>query len=81
MATEIEAASLLTRKASGLKKQNVTTIGAMAKYKASEVYVSVANEAFGVLGGYGFTKTFQKFLRTQMALLVRVPVKSKSWSL
>ena len=36
MATEIEAASLLTHKASELKNQgkNVTTIGAMAKYKA-----------------------------------------------
>lgn len=67
MATEIEAARLLTQKASELKNQgkNVTTIGAMAKYKASEVCVAVANEAVQIHGGYGFTKDFpvEKFLR------------------
>ena len=67
MATEIEAASLLTHKASELKNQakNVTTIGAMAKYKASEVCVEVANEAVQIHGGYGFTKDYpvEKFLR------------------
>lgn len=67
MATEIEAASLLTHKASELKNQakNVTTIGAMAKYKASEVCVDVANEAVQIHGGYGFTKDYpvEKFLR------------------
>ena len=67
MATEIEAATLLTQKASELKNQgkNVTTIGAMAKYKASEVCVNVANEALQIHGGYGFTKDYpvEKFLR------------------
>ena len=67
MATEIEAATLLTQKASELKNQgkNVTTIGAMAKYKASEVCVNVANEAVQIHGGYGFTKDYpvEKFLR------------------
>lgn len=67
MATEIEAARLLTQKASEMKNQgkNVTTIGAMAKYKASEVCVSVANDSVQIHGGYGFTKDFpvEKFLR------------------
>ena len=67
MATEIEAASLLTQKASELKNQklNVTQQGAMAKYFASEVCVKVASEAVQIHGGYGFTKDFpvEKFFR------------------
>ena len=60
MATEIEAAVLLTEKASELKNQgkNVTQQGAMAKLFASEVCVKVANEAVQIHGGYGFTKDF-----------------------
>jgi alkylation response protein AidB-like acyl-CoA dehydrogenase len=67
MATEIEAASLLTHKAASLKNnhQKVTTEGAMAKLYASEVCVKAANEAVQIHGGYGFTKDFpvEKFLR------------------
>jgi alkylation response protein AidB-like acyl-CoA dehydrogenase len=67
MATEIEAASLLTQKASELKNQNlnVTKAGAMAKLFASETCVKVANEAVQIHGGYGFTKDYpvEKFLR------------------
>ena len=67
MATEIEAASLLTQKASELKNQklNVTQQGAMAKYFASEVCVKAASEAVQIHGGYGFTKDFpvEKFYR------------------
>ena len=67
MATEIEAAVLLTEKASELKNQgkNVTQQGAMAKLFASEVCVKVANEAVQIHGGYGFTKDFpvEKFFR------------------
>ena len=67
MATEIEAAVLLTEKASELKNQGkkVTQIGAMAKLFASEVCVKVANEAIQIHGGYGFTKDFpvEKFFR------------------
>jgi alkylation response protein AidB-like acyl-CoA dehydrogenase len=57
MATEIEAAVLLTEKASELKNQGkkVTQQGAMAKLFASEVCVKVANEAIQIHGGYGFT--------------------------
>ena len=67
MATEIEAASLLTQKASEIKNQNlnVTKAGAMAKLFASEVCVKIANEAVQIHGGYGFTKDFpvEKFFR------------------
>ena len=67
MATEIEAASLMTQKASEMKNQNlnVTQQGAMAKLYASEVCVKVANEAVQIHGGYGFTKDYpvEKFFR------------------
>ena len=67
MATEIEAASLLTHQAGEDKNQgkNVTQIGAMAKLFSSEVCVKVANNAVQVHGGYGFIKDFpvEKFYR------------------
>ncbi|GGH76808.1 alkylation response protein AidB-like acyl-CoA dehydrogenase [Filimonas zeae] len=60
MATEIEAADLLTLQACHLKNtgQPMTKQAAMAKYYASEVAVKVANEAVQVFGGYGYTKDF-----------------------
>lgn len=60
MATEIEAADLLTLQACDLKtrKAPVTKVAAMAKYYASEVAVRVANDAVQVFGGYGYTKDF-----------------------
>jgi alkylation response protein AidB-like acyl-CoA dehydrogenase len=67
MATEIEAAELLIKKACDLKEANkpVTKESAMAKYYASEVCVRVANEAVQIFGGYGFTKDFpvEKYYR------------------
>lgn len=67
MATQIEAAELLTRKAGDLKDNGLKTtkISAMAKYHASETAVSVANEAVQIHGGYGYTKDFpvEKFYR------------------
>ncbi|WP_367389801.1 acyl-CoA dehydrogenase family protein [Lewinella sp. LCG006] len=67
MATEIEAAELLTRKAGALKDANqpVTKVSAMAKYYASEAAVRVATEAVQIFGGYGFTKDFpvEKYYR------------------
>ncbi len=67
MATEIDAAELLTYRAAFLKNNghNVTTEGAQAKLYASEVCVCVANEAVQIFGGYGFTKDFpvEKFYR------------------
>jgi alkylation response protein AidB-like acyl-CoA dehydrogenase len=67
MATDIEAANLLTFRAAGLKNdgKNVTKESAMAKYFASEVAVKVANEAVQIFGGYGFTKDYpvEKYYR------------------
>lgn len=67
MATQIEAARLLTFKAADLKNrgEKVTLAGAQAKYYASEVAVSLANEAVQIFGGYGFTKDYpvEKYYR------------------
>lgn len=67
MATQLEAAKLLTFKAADLKNrgQKVTLEGAQAKYYASEVAVFVANEAVQIFGGYGFTKDYpvEKYYR------------------
>jgi len=60
MATEIQAADLLTLQACDLKVRGgyVTKSAAMAKYYASEVAVKVANDAVQIFGGYGYTKDF-----------------------
>ena len=67
MATEIQAAELLTLKACDLKerKKEMTKVAAMAKDYASEVAVKVANDAVQIFGGYGYTKDFpvEKFYR------------------
>ena len=67
MATEIEAAELLTMQAADLKNrgQKVTRESAFAKYYASEVSCRVANDAVQIFGGYGYTKDFpvEKFYR------------------
>src|SRR6201984_3219469 len=60
MATEIEAAELLTFQAADLKNRGhkVTKESAFAKYYASEVCVRVSNDAVQIFGGYGYTKDF-----------------------
>jgi alkylation response protein AidB-like acyl-CoA dehydrogenase len=67
MATEIEAAYLLTLQAADLKNrgQKMTKESAFAKYYASEVCVKAATEAVQIFGGYGYTKDFpvEKFYR------------------
>jgi alkylation response protein AidB-like acyl-CoA dehydrogenase len=67
MATEYEAAELLTFQAADLKNRGlkVTTQSAMAKYYASEVAVKNSTEAVQIFGGYGYTKEFpvEKFYR------------------
>ncbi|MBK8506386.1 MAG: acyl-CoA dehydrogenase family protein [Saprospiraceae bacterium] len=67
MATQIEAAELLTRKAADLKNrgEKMTKYSAMAKLYASEVAVHCANEAVQIHGGYGYTKDYpaEKFYR------------------
>ena len=67
MATEIEAARLLTSRAAELKQEGKKTTkeSSMAKLYASEVAVRVANEAVQIHGGYGFIKDFpvEKYYR------------------
>ncbi len=67
MATELEAAELLTFKAADMKNKGLkmTKEGAIAKYFASEVCVKNSTEAVQIFGGYGFTKDFpaEKFYR------------------
>ncbi|SDL74673.1 Acyl-CoA dehydrogenase [Catalinimonas alkaloidigena] len=67
MATELEAARLLTFRAADRKTRGlpVTQESAMAKYYASEVAVRCANEAVQIFGGYGYTKDFpaEKYYR------------------
>ncbi len=67
MATQIEAAELLTYQAADMKMRGLpmTKESAMAKYMASEVCVMAATEAIQIFGGYGYTKDFpvEKFYR------------------
>ncbi|MFN7687002.1 MAG: acyl-CoA dehydrogenase [Sphingobacteriales bacterium] len=67
MATEIEAAELLTLQAADLKNRKLpmTKESAMAKYFASEVAVKVSTDAVQIFGGYGYTKDFpvEKYYR------------------
>jgi len=74
MATKIQAAELLTRRAADLKNagKRMTKEGAMAKLYASEVAVECANEGVQIFGGYGFTKDFpvEKFLRDSKLLTI-----------
>ncbi len=67
MATEIDAARLLTYRAGWMKDHgySVTKESSMAKLMAGEVGVRVANLSVQIHGGYGFTKEFkpEKFYR------------------
>jgi len=67
MATEYQAAELLTYRAAVMKDngQNVNLESAMAKYYASEVCVKLATEAIQIFGGYGYLKDFpvEKYYR------------------
>ncbi len=74
MATEIEAARLLTRKAAWLKLwgEPVNLAASQAKYFASEAAVRAANEAVQIHGGYGYVKDFpvEKFYRDAKLLTI-----------
>jgi alkylation response protein AidB-like acyl-CoA dehydrogenase len=67
MATEIDAARLLTLRAAWMKDRamNVNKESSMAKLYASEAAVRVTNEAVQIHGGYGFIKDYpvEKFYR------------------
>ena len=70
MATEIEAAKLLTFRAASMKDAGLKTTqeSSMAKLYASEVAVRCANEGVQIHGGYGFIKDYpaEKFYRDVM---------------
>jgi hypothetical protein len=74
MATNIEAAKLLTYKAAVMKDQGKpnTKEAAMAKLFASEVADRCANEAVQIFGGYGYTKDYpvEKFYRDVKLLTI-----------
>ena len=74
MATEVEAAELLTFQAADRKNKglSVTKEGAFAKYFASEVSVKCGNEAVQIMGGYGYTKEYpaEKFLRDSKLMTI-----------
>lgn len=67
MATEIEAARLLTMRAAWMKDSGMKTTleSSMAKLYTSEVAVKAANESVQIHGGYGFIKDYpaEKFYR------------------
>jgi hypothetical protein len=67
MATEIEAAKLLTLRSAAMKDAGMKTTleSSMAKLYASEVAVRCANEGVQIHGGYGFIKDYpaEKFYR------------------
>lgn len=67
MATEIDAARLLTMRAASMKDAGLKTTleSSMAKLYASEVAVKCANEGVQIHGGYGFIKDYpaEKFYR------------------
>ncbi|HKD84048.1 MAG TPA: acyl-CoA dehydrogenase [Terriglobales bacterium] len=67
LATEIDAARLLTLRAASMKDAGMKTTmeSSMAKLFASEVAVRAANESVQIHGGYGFIKDYpaEKFYR------------------
>ena len=74
MATEIEAARLLTYQAGWHLDQGrrVTKLSSMAKLFASEMAVRAANEGVQIFGGYGFVKDYpvEKFYRDVKVLTI-----------
>jgi alkylation response protein AidB-like acyl-CoA dehydrogenase len=67
MATELDAARLLTQRAAVLKDagKRTTRESSMAKLFASEVAVKICDQAVQLFGGYGFIKDYpvEKFYR------------------
>jgi len=67
LATEIDAARLLTNRAAWMKDNHMksTLESSMAKLYTSEIAVKAANEAVQIHGGYGFIKDYpaEKFYR------------------
>ncbi len=67
MATQVDAARLLTLRAAAMKDQgkDVSLESAMAKLYSSEIAIQVANEAVQIFGGYGYMKDYpvEKYYR------------------
>jgi alkylation response protein AidB-like acyl-CoA dehydrogenase len=67
MATQLDAARLLTQRAAAMKDagEKTTLESSMAKLMASEVAVRICDEAVQLHGGYGFIKDYpvEKFYR------------------
>jgi alkylation response protein AidB-like acyl-CoA dehydrogenase len=67
LATELEAARLMTYNAARLKDAGLPFLkeAAMAKYFSSQAAERIASECLEVFGGYGFTKDYpaEKYLR------------------
>jgi alkylation response protein AidB-like acyl-CoA dehydrogenase len=74
MATSVEAARLLTRRAAELKDrgERVDVEAGMAKLFASETCQRVSLDAMRVLGGYGYTKEFrvERYYRDAPLMLI-----------
>ncbi|RMD50782.1 MAG: acyl-CoA dehydrogenase [Ignavibacteria bacterium] len=74
MATELEAARLLTYRAAWQKDSNKYELksAAMAKLFASEIATKAANEAVQIFGGYGFVKDYpvEKYYRDVKLLTI-----------
>ncbi len=74
MATEIDAARLLTHRAAWLKDQGkpYTVEASKAKLFASELSVKAALEAVQIHGGYGYTKEYhvERFLRDSKLMTI-----------
>lgn len=74
MATEINAARLLTYKAASIKDSGKESKDEAAKAKlfASEIATKAANDAVQILGGYGFVKDYpvEKFYRDVKLLTI-----------
>ncbi len=74
MATEIEAARIMTLRAARMKDQgkNILDSAAKAKLFASETATRATNEAVQIFGGYGFTKDYpvEKFYRDVKLLTI-----------
>ncbi len=74
MATELEAARLMTYKAAAMKDagEPINKEASIAKLFASEIATKATNEAVQIFGGYGFTKDYpvEKFYRDVKLLTI-----------
>jgi alkylation response protein AidB-like acyl-CoA dehydrogenase len=74
MATELEAARLMTYKAATMKDDGkpINKEASIAKLYASEIATKATNEAVQIFGGYGFTKDYpvEKFYRDVKLLTI-----------